>query len=636
MPPLPKRFWLLPILALVLWWPLEPYWQSDDYLALHYAQDLSRALADFAGPQYGSTDVWLFFRPLITLSFWFDQQLAGTDPFWSHCSNVLAHAVSTLLAALLLRRFLPDRSAFAAALLWSALPSHVGALGWAVGRVDSHTTVWCLGALLAVARHCERQRAGQPAPRWPALLLLLAALCSKELAFVVPPLASLLAMALASQPDQALSFATRLRFATAQTFCLWLLFGGYLLWRWYALSRLGGYLAGSLDPVATARGFVAQLTDLLWPSRWASTPHSRGAGWLLGVPVGLALLGALTRPRLLLGAGLALLVAAAPMVGFFADAGNVHNLRYFYLPSLALVAALAARGWRLPAAAFVTMLLPLLEVRSAQRAADQESARLHEQLQATAAAAPAGPLFVAGLPHQHAGPGRTVQLHFGVDRLLQTPFVPEAATRSLYALRPLAELPGVLRLFPDDAPFALPNGTTWRFAPRDQAFVAAPAPLALPELHVTGDDDGVVDFAADRLLRLATEPGFGFGLQTAPGRPMGHRLTLFTANGYLCCLCFDHGPADAPHGTIDALQLLAGNPATPLEPARYGLLGPAYLGEALDVPTTLDLAPEFPVLIEAGRLENGAFVPSARARRFVSFRFDRGYPAWKRLVQGKG
>ena len=54
------------------------------------------------------------------------------------------------------------------------------------------------------------------------------------------------------------------------------------------------------------------------------------------------------------------------------------------------------------------------------------------------------------------------------------------------------------------------------------------------------------------------------------------------------------------------------------------------------MPTTLDLNPTFPVLIEAGSFADGAFVPSARARRFVYFRFDRGYPAWKRLVQGKG
>lgn len=636
MPPLPKRFWLLPVLALVLWWPLDPYWQSDDFLALHYAEDLSRALADFAGPQYGSTDVWLFFRPLITLSFWFDQQLAGADPFWSHCSNVLAHAVSTLLAGLLLRRFLPDAAAFTAAMLWSALPSHVGALAWAVGRVDSHTTVWCLATWLAVAHRCERQRAGLSAPRWPALVLLLAALASKELAFVVPPLASLLAAALAAPPGQPWPLAPRLRFAIGQTWPLWLGFAGYLLWRWYVLGRFGGYLAGALDPMAAARGFLDQLQDLLWPSRWASTPHSHATGWLLGVPVALALLAGLTRPRILAGAAVALLVASAPMVGFFADSANVQNLRYFYLPSLALVAALAARSWRLPAAAFVTMLLPLLEVRGAQRAADQESAQLHRQLQATAAQATAGPLFVAGLPHQHAGPGRPVQLHFGIDRLLQPPFVAAAAARPLYALRPLAEPPGVLRLFADDAPFALPDGSTWRFEHRQQTFAAVAPPLALPELHVTGDDAGVVDFASDRLLRLATEPGFRFGLETAPGRAMGHRLTLFTANGYLCCLCLDHGPAGAEHGTIDALQLLAGNAATKLEPARYGLLGAAYLGEALDVPTTLDLNPTFPVLIEAGSFADGAFVPSARARRFVYFRFDRGYPAWKRLVQGKG
>jgi hypothetical protein len=90
----------------------------------------------------------------------------------------------------------PRGQAFAAGLVWALLPSHAGSLAWAVGRVDSHTTVWCLLALLLCVRQVEAQaRGSRPRPAdAPMLLATAAALCSKELAFVVPPLATLLSV----------------------------------------------------------------------------------------------------------------------------------------------------------------------------------------------------------------------------------------------------------------------------------------------------------------------------------------------------------------------------------------------------------------------------------------------------------
>jgi hypothetical protein len=74
-----------------------------------------------------------------------------------------------------------------------------------------------------------------------------------------------------------------------------------------------------------------------------------------------------------------------------------------------------------------------------------------------------------------------------------------------------------------------------------------------------------------------------------------------------------------------------------VEPAITAVTGPAWAGEGLCVPTTIDRVPEFPVLIEAGSVRefDGTFVPSHRARRLLTFRFDRGYPAWVRAVQGR-
>ncbi|MGB3967796.1 MAG: hypothetical protein WBO45_13775, partial [Planctomycetota bacterium] len=131
LPPLPRWFWLLPVIALAAWWPIDPAWQSDDYLALHYVQDGRAVLRDFVGPQYGATGVWSFYRPLITASFWFEHLLAGASPLLSHASNAAAHALSALLLALIWRRFLGTGAAWLAGLCWAVSPTHVGAIAWA-------------------------------------------------------------------------------------------------------------------------------------------------------------------------------------------------------------------------------------------------------------------------------------------------------------------------------------------------------------------------------------------------------------------------------------------------------------------------------------------------------------------------
>ena len=647
-PRAPRWFCLLPLLAIAAWWPLDPYWQSDDFLALHYAQDLGHVLADFRGPQYGATDVWLFYRPLITLSFWLELQLGGADPFVAHLSNVLAHGASALLAALLWRRFLPAGSAFAAGLLWALLPSHAGSIAWAVGRVDSHTTVWCLLALLLFVRHVEARRDGRPARRAPMLLATAAALCSKELAFVVPPLATLLGALLAAPAP----WRQRAGFALRTSAPLWLLFAVYLAWRFAVLGRFGGYLGASYDPPAMAQGLATITANLLVPQRWSGGDlavqwygGSRELWlWLAALPALLAAVSWLRQPRTVLAALLLFLVAVAPLAPFLADSGNVHNLRYLYLPSVVLAGLLAGSGrlvTLLTLLALLALLAPFVAMRTTQRAADRESRAMHQALLREVADGAPAPLFTAGLPHANAD-GSVVQLHFGIDRLLEPPFGPGGT--ALYALRPLAEVPAVVRLTPPgELPFALPAGSTWFFADASALGRVPDAPTTLPDLPIVGDQAGIVDVSSARLLEFAgraqelfAQRAPTFGLRTPGVKPQGYRVTLFTSNGYLSCLCFDYGLAGPTDGWIDMLRFLANDPVLGIQPAVTAVVGTAWAGEALTVPTTIDRVPEFPVLIEAGSLDHasGSFLPSHRARRLLTFRFDRGYPAWTRLVQG--
>jgi hypothetical protein len=203
----------------------------------------------------------------------------------------------------------------------------------------------------------------------------------------------------------------------------------------------------------------------------------------------------------------------------------------------------------------------------------------------------------------------------------------------LLALRPIVDGPGVFRLDDGGAPATLPGGSTWWF--RDAATLARAGDASdLPDLPIEGDTEGVVDLSHDRLVAMK-ERTLQIGLRTGAGRPDWFRLTIFTAMGYLCCVFPDHGDPASPHGTIDLLQFFGGDLSvgvpperSRIAPARYGLVGDAYAMLGLRAPTIHDLAPRFPVLLESGRIEGERFVATHRARRLLTFGFDRRYPAW--------
>ena len=115
-------------------------------------------------------------------------------------------------------------------------------------------------------------------------------------------------------------------------------------------------------------------------------------------------------------------------------------------------------------------------------------------------------------------------------------------------------------------------------------------------------------------------------------------LTIFTANGYLCCWCPNHAAPGAPAARLDFTRFFGGDARHPFwtGPATVTTTLDADIGTALVVPTTIDLEPTFPTLIEAGvfDLERRTFSATHRARRLVRLRFDRGYPDWVRRCMG--
>ncbi|MEQ1633264.1 MAG: hypothetical protein ABL997_12880, partial [Planctomycetota bacterium] len=220
-----------------------------------------------------------------------------------------------------------------------------------------------------------------------------------------------------------------------------------------------------------------------------------------------------------------------------------------------------------------------------------------------------GPWFVAGLPHQSPY-GVALQLHFGIDRLLLPPFA--NGDVRVFAHRPTFAMPGAVDLTTQDgAPIAPPEGTTFWFRGSEVLVTVPPLPMA--ELPL--DAAPVIDVTSKALYGL--NDGTGPQRITMPGvRTQVLRLTFFTASGYLGGLVPNHAEAAAADGMLDLLTFF--------KTAQWS--AGRELIRGLEPSTIMDLSTDFPVLIEGGTFDGATFTPTHRARRLVTFRFDRGLP----------
>ena len=543
--------------------------------------------------------VWLY-RPLITLSFALDAWLGGGAPWVSHLSNLLAHATSAVLVTALGTRLLGPRPGCAAGLLWAVWPAHAGSILWAVGRVDSHTTVWILLSLWLTVRWLD---GGSRAARVGALLAFTAALLSKELALATPGLVALLGLALGTP---------RARGAVRAALPFALLLIPYLAWRYFVLGRLvGGYDDASFALGPALKGLGTWTARLANP--WWDLPGRESAGWLAWLGFLPMLLGVVLAMRAGRGRAVALLamgylIAAVPTLPFWAAVEDVKNLRYLYLPATCLLGIVALGGPVARALAMVMAVLVLLGVRDEYRLAHRTAHAVHTTLRSEAAVLPRGPLFVSGLPRENAQHS-VLLFHLWPDRLFAPPF---GDGRRLFALRPLVERAGVLRV-PFGADGGLDEGTTLALGHGSQP-PRRLAPVRLPRFGVATsgpahvDNDVLWDLYRDRTH---------LDLQAVGVRAPWLRLTLFTAGGYVSSVVRNEAP-DAGDARVSLKTWLT---------ARYATEGDdAFVLLALPVPTLFDLEPVFPLLVEAGDITGDdphTFVPTAQAERLVWLRFER-------------
>jgi tetratricopeptide (TPR) repeat protein len=102
----------------------------------------------------------MYYRPVVMASFVADYALWGLRPWGYHLTNLLLHAINTLLAFFLLVRLTQNRRlAFIAALLFAVHPAHKGVVAIA-DRTGILSAFFFLAALLLYVTHRQIKRKG--------------------------------------------------------------------------------------------------------------------------------------------------------------------------------------------------------------------------------------------------------------------------------------------------------------------------------------------------------------------------------------------------------------------------------------------------------------------------------------------
>lgn len=364
--------------------PFLPFWDDDIHVhANPLLADLSwRSVGTlWAGPwqQLYIPLTYTLWAGVAVLSRWAGglPASAGTlQPAWFHAANVLAHAISAVLAFVLLRRIAArfgggapparlDAAAALGALFFALHPLQVEPVAWISGLRD--VLGGCLG-LAALAVLFGDNRPPGPA-RWSgATLFFLASLAAKPAGVALPLVAAVLAV-------RPFRWAPR---EMAQRLGPWLVVGA--LWvaltsraQW-AAELAAGLVPAWTRPLVAADALAFYLAKTLWPSGlgadYGRSPDTAiAAGWLWWTwagPAALAAALAAVKPlRIYLVPFLVFAAALLPTLGLvpfnFQMVSTVAD-RYAYLallgPALALSMVVArARSDKATAAAAVVVAL---------------------------------------------------------------------------------------------------------------------------------------------------------------------------------------------------------------------------------------------------------------------------------------
>jgi 4-amino-4-deoxy-L-arabinose transferase-like glycosyltransferase len=100
-----------------------------------------------------------YYRPILTISFLFDYQIGGINPFIYHFTNILLHIISSFLVFLFLFKLkYKKESSFLFALIFLVHPVLTQAVSWVPGRNDSLLMVFVLFSFVFFIDYLNKDR----------------------------------------------------------------------------------------------------------------------------------------------------------------------------------------------------------------------------------------------------------------------------------------------------------------------------------------------------------------------------------------------------------------------------------------------------------------------------------------------
>lgn len=139
----------------------------------------------------------VYYRPAISLSYALDWKVGGGEPLIFHLTNLLWHGAASLLAFLVLRRWIGAVvPAFLAAALFALHPTKAESVAWIAGRTD----VFCVVAVLVAAEGMARRIRGEKFGLAIEIGGTVLAYLTKEQAIVLPAFAAVEVWVLLGRP----------------------------------------------------------------------------------------------------------------------------------------------------------------------------------------------------------------------------------------------------------------------------------------------------------------------------------------------------------------------------------------------------------------------------------------------------
>jgi hypothetical protein len=280
-----------------------------------------------------------FYRPLWVLWNTAIDRLFDGDVTAFHAASLFLFAVVTVEVWALARRVVGPEAAWIAGFAFALYPRHAESVAWVSGNTDLVPAAIGLGALLCAGA------GGRLAVRAPlAAGLAAAAALAKEVAFVLPFLALILAWLLprrAREPRWAVPAAM----LAAQL--------GVLLARTAVVGGLGGYREYPWTPLRAGAALLSYLLAGLTPSQLPLGRHP----WLVVLPalvLALAvrrvmmLRGDRARLRVVVGGTIWFALSLLPSLNLVIDLNAANGERLLFLPSVGLAFVFAALAADLP------------------------------------------------------------------------------------------------------------------------------------------------------------------------------------------------------------------------------------------------------------------------------------------------